>query len=156
MPEATARLWRNGWVHTGDAFRRDEHGNLYFVDRMKDVIRRRGENISSMEIEREILSHPSVQDCAAFAVPAEGAEDEVMVAIVPKPGEQIDLEAMTDYLVDRLAHFMVPRYFDVVDELPRTATQKVQKNVLASQGITPTTWDREAAGIILKRQRLSS
>ena len=82
-PEATARAWRNGWFHTGDAFRRDADGNFFFVDRMKDAIRRRGENISSFEVEAEICAHPAVREAAVVAVPSEFGEDEVL-AVSPR------------------------------------------------------------------------
>ena len=89
-PEATARAWRNGWFHTGDAFRRDAQGNYFFVDRMKDAIRRRGENISSFEVEVEIIAHPKVRECAVVAVPNETSEDDVLAIVAPTPGETID------------------------------------------------------------------
>ncbi|GGC86562.1 AMP-binding protein [Chelatococcus reniformis] len=154
-PEATAKAWRNGWFHTGDAFRRDEEGSFYFVDRMKDAIRRRGENISSFEVEKEIVAYEDVRDAAVVAVPSEFGEDEVMAILSPAPGRNIDLPALVEFLRPRLAHFMVPRYFRVIDDLPRTPTEKVQKHLLRSEGITPDTWDREKAGIVLKRERLT-
>jgi carnitine-CoA ligase len=154
-PEATARAWRNGWFHTGDAFRRDEQGNFFFVDRLKDAIRRRGENISSFEVEKEILAHADVRDCAVVAVPSEFGEDEVMAFLSAVPGHEIDLPALVAFLLPRLAHFMVPRYFRIVADLPRTPTQKVQKHILRTHGVTADTWDREKAGIVLKRERLT-
>jgi len=153
-PEATAHAWRNGWFHTGDAFRMDAEGNFYFVDRIKDAIRRRGENISSFEVEAEVGSHPSVQECAAVAVPSELGEDEVLVAISPQPGHEIDREALIEYLIPRMAHFMIPRYIRIVPDLPKTPTQKVLKHVLRSEGVTTDTWDREKAGIVIRRQKL--
>jgi crotonobetaine/carnitine-CoA ligase len=152
-PEATARAWRNGWFHTGDAFRQDEAGNWFFVDRMKDAIRRRGENISSFEVEAEVTSHPQVQEAAAVAVPSELGEDEVLVAVVPQPGG-VDPKALTEYLIPRMPHFMVPRYVRVMDALPKTPTQKVQKHLIRADGVTADTWDRERAGIVLRRQKL--
>ncbi len=155
MPEATANLWRNGWMHTGDAFRRDADGRYYFVDRKKDMIRRRGENISSAEVETEVVSYPGVQRAAAFGVPDPRGEEEVMVLVECSPSVRIDPEQLTRYLVERLPHFMVPRYIEVCDELPITAaTMRVQKAELRSKGVTSNTWDREAAGIVLKRERL--
>ena len=153
-PEASARAWRNGWFHTGDAFRTDDQGNYFFVDRMKDAIRRRGENISSFEVEAEVNSYPKVQESAAVAVPSELGEDEVMVAVVPQPGSTVDPKELIEYLVPRMAHFMVPRYVRIVNELPRTPTQKVQKHLIRSEGITADTWDREKAGIVIRRQKL--
>lgn len=155
MPEETARAWRNGWFHTGDIFRQDDAGYFYFVDRIKDTIRRRGENISSLEVEAEVLAYPAVAEAIAVAVPSEYAEDEVLVAVVPKPGEQVQPEALCRFLIDRLAYFMVPRYVRVVQEIPKTETNKPRKTVFREAGITPDAWDREAAGIRLKRERLS-
>jgi crotonobetaine/carnitine-CoA ligase len=152
---ATAKAWRNGWFHTGDAFRRDAAGNFFFVDRIKDAIRRRGENISSFEVESEIGAHPAVREAAVVAVPSEFSEDDVLAVVAPVPGERIDPVALIEFLRPRMAHFMIPRYIRVVDELPKTPTQKVQKNLLRDQGLTRDTWDREAAGIVLKRERLS-
>ena len=155
-PEATARAWRNGWFHTGDGFRMDEDGNFYFVDRMKDAIRRRGENISSYEVEAEVLAHPDVNECAAIAVTSELSEDEVMVVIAPVPGAVIDHKELIHFLIPRMAHFMIPRYIRVVEELPKTPTQKVRKTELRSEGVTEDTWDREVAGVIIKREKLGA
>ena len=150
------RAWRNGWFHTGDAFRRDEGGNFFFVDRMKDAIRRRGENISSFEVEKEIVAHEDVRDAAVVAVPSEFGEDEVMVVMSPVPGRSIDLPGLVEFLRPRLAHFMVPRYFRIVADLPRTPTEKVQKHLLRAEGITPDTWDREKAGIQVRSDRFNA
>jgi crotonobetaine/carnitine-CoA ligase len=150
-PEATARAWRNQWLHTGDAFMYDEEGNFYFVDRMKDAIRRRGENISSMEVEADINRHPAVLESAVVAVPSEWGEDDVKAVIVLKPGEAVAHEELLRFLVDHLPHFMVPRYLEFVDELPKTETQKIRKTVLRDAGVTPATWDREASGIKVAR-----
>jgi crotonobetaine/carnitine-CoA ligase len=151
-PEATAKAWRNGWFHTGDAFRRDEEGDFYFVDRMKDAIRRRGENISSFEVESQIMAHPSVREAAAIGVPSAYSEDEVMVVVAPVDGHEVDFIEMFEFAASRLPYFMVPRYFRVVPELPKTPTAKVQKARLRDEGITQDTWDREAAGLRLKRE----
>ena len=153
-PEATARAWRNGWFHTGDAFRRDADGNYFFVDRMKDAIRRRGENISSFEVEVEIVAHPKVRECAVVAVPNETAEDDVLAVVATVPGETLDPLELLDFLRPRLAHFMLPRYVRVLADLPRTPTQKVEKHVLRSAGVTADTWDREKAGVRVGRDRL--
>jgi len=153
-PEATARAWRNGWFHTGDAFRRDAEGNFFFVDRMKDAIRRRGENISSFEVEKEIVAHADVRDVAVVGVPSEFGEDEVMAILSPVAGRAIDFAALVEFLRPRLAHFMIPRYFRLVDDLPRTPTEKVQKHLLRAAGVTADAWDREKAGIVMKRERL--
>jgi crotonobetaine/carnitine-CoA ligase len=156
MPEATATAWRNGWFHTGDVFRQDEAGNFYFVDRLKDTIRRRGENISSMEVEAAVRGHPAVEEVVAVGVPGDGAEEEVLVAVVAKAGQSLDPRELTEYLVPRLAYFMVPRYIRVVAAVPKTDTNKQRKVEFRDAGITADTWDREAAGIRLKRERLGS
>jgi carnitine-CoA ligase len=153
-PEATARAWRNGWFHTGDAFRRDDAGNFFFVDRMKDAIRRRGENISSFEVEVEIGAHPRVRETAVVGVPSEFGEDEVMAIVAPIPGADVDPVELISFLTPRLPHFMVPRYIRFMTDLPKTPTQKIEKHVLRSEGITTDTWDREKAGIRLKREKL--
>lgn len=153
-PEATAQAWRNGWFHTGDAFRRDEDGEFYFVDRLKDSIRRRGENISSFEIESEVASHPKVKEAAALAVPCEGGEDEVLVAVALCAGESLDPAELIHFLIPRMAHFMVPRYVRFINELPKTPTQKIQKHVLREMGLEGDVWDREQAGISVKRERI--
>ncbi|MGV8995721.1 MAG: AMP-binding protein [Parvibaculaceae bacterium] len=153
-PEATARAWRNGWFHTGDAFRKDADGNFFFVDRMKDAIRRRGENISSFEVEAEVMAHADVQEAAAIGVPSPHGEDDVMIVVAPVAGRVIDEVALVEFLAGRLPYFMVPRYIRVLAELPKTATAKVQKAGLRADGITPDTWDRETADITIKREQL--
>jgi crotonobetaine/carnitine-CoA ligase len=154
-PEATAAAWRNGWFHTGDSFRRDAQGYYYFVDRKKDAIRRRGENISSFEVEADVLAHPDVREVAAVGVPNEHSEEDVLVVIAPMAGRTIDAAALLDFLRARMAHFMVPRYVRVVDELPKTPSSKVMKAELRRQGVTADTWDRERAGIQVKADRFS-
>lgn len=151
-PDATAESWRNGWFHTGDALRRDEEGNYYFVDRTKDSIRRRGENISSAEIEGEVLRFKAVADVAAVSVKNEIDDEEVLIVVAPKPHENLDLIELTNFLISRVPHYMVPRYIRIVEKLPYSDTNKIQKVKLREQGITPDTWDREAAGIIVKRE----
>jgi len=154
-PEATAKAWRNGWFHSGDAFRQDEEGYFYFVDRMKDAIRRRGENISSFEVEAEVVAYPDIQEVAAIGVPNELSEDDVMVVIAPIAGRNVDPVALIEFLRPRMAHFMIPRYVRIVSELPKTPTTKVQKAELRKQGITADTWDREKAGIKIKIDRFT-
>ena len=150
-PEWTEKAWKNLWLHSGDAMSRDANGYFYFADRVKDAIRRRGENISSMEVETEVNSHPAVLESAAFPVPSEHTEDEVMVAVVAKDGAKLDPIDLIRFLEPRMAYFMVPRYVDIVAALPKTPTGKIQKYELRDQGLTSSTWDREAAGIKLKR-----
>lgn len=152
MPAETAAAWRNGWFHTGDAFKYDEDGNYTFVDRIKDAIRRRGENISSFEVESYVSKHPAVQECAAVAVPSQHGEDEVKVVVVPAAGASVDPRELIEFLVPTMPRFMIPRYVEVVDALPKTPTMRVRKVELRSDGgVTNTTWDREAAGITLPK-----
>jgi crotonobetaine/carnitine-CoA ligase len=150
-PVETARAWRNGWFHTGDAVYIDDNGEVHFVDRLKDAIRRRGENISSLEVECEILRHPHVAEAACIPVPGLHGEDEVMAFVVVVEGASIDLPELVDFLIPRLAHFAVPRYFEVIAELPKTQTMKVRKVDLRQRGLSDATWDREKAGITLRR-----
>lgn len=144
-PEATASAWRNGWFHTGDTARRDADGNFYFADRIKDVIRRRGENISSLEVERELLAHPDVRDAAAVAVPSEHGDQEILAVISTRPGSDVDPATLAAFLAKRMPAFMVPRYIRAVPELPRTGSNKIRKSVLRDEGVTADCWDRERA-----------
>ncbi|MCG7505399.1 AMP-binding protein [Mesorhizobium retamae] len=153
-PEATARSWRSGWFHTGDLFRKDSEGNFYYVDRTKDSIRRRGENVSSSEVEADVLGHPDVHLAAAIAVPSEHSEDEVMVVVKAKPDRSVDPAELFEFLVPRMPHYMLPRFIRVVEEFAMTETIKIRKNVLRDEGVTPDTWDRERAGIVVKAQRI--
>lgn len=150
MPEATAEAWRNGWFHTGDAFRCDEDGNFYFVDRIKDAMRRRGENISSFEVEMHIAEHPDVFEVAAMPVRSALGEDEVGVVVSAE--SSLTAEALIEWLIPRMPRFMIPRYVKLVDEeLPRTATMRVQKFKLKESFPDEHTFDREAAGIVLPK-----
>lgn len=143
-PEATLAAWRNGWFHTGDAFRRDADGNLYFVDRMKDALRRRGENVSSFEVEALVNEHPDVQHSAVIGVPSEYGEDEIKVCVILKPDAGSDAAALLEEVATHMPRFMVPRYIEFVDELPRTeATLRVQKAKLRENWRTSRTWDRQ-------------
>jgi len=143
MPEKTVEAWRNLWFHTGDRVMRDEDGWLRFIDRQKDAIRRRGENISSYEVEEAILSHAAVEEAAAFAVPSEMAEDEVMVAVVLHDGMALAPGDLIEHCKPRLARFAIPRYIDFVEELELTQNGKVRKAALRERGVTERTWDRE-------------
>ncbi len=148
MPEKTVETWRNLWFHTGDCLRRDAEGWYYFVDRVKDALRRRGENISSFEVESELRSHPAVAEVAVIGVRADesAGEDEVMACVVLKDTEQVSFEALIAWADARLPAFMVPRYLEFMQQLPQTATEKVKKKDLRERGITAATWDRVAAG----------
>lgn len=150
-PEATVAAWRDLRLHTGDELVRNVDGSFRFIDRRKDAIRRRGENVSSFEVEAEINTHDAVLECAVVGVPSEHVEDEIKAVIVCKPGAAPDERGMIEYLVERLPYFMVPRYLEFVDELPKTPTQKVQKSALRELGVTDSTWDRQAAGIEVTR-----
>jgi len=143
-PQVTAETFRNLWFHTGDRAYRDEDGYFYFVDRIKDAIRRGGENISAFELEQSVNAHPAVLESAAFGVPSELEEEEVKVAVVLQPRADLDPAELAAYCRDRLPRFMVPRYIEFVDELPRTGTGKIAKHVLRKEGdggITDRTWD---------------
>ncbi|MBM7365823.1 AMP-binding protein [Gordonia hydrophobica] len=144
MPDKTVEAWRNLWFHTGDALRRDENGWYYFVDRYKDALRRRGENISSYEVEQVVLGHPAVHECAVVGVPAdvEAGEDEVLAAIVLT--EHVDPAALLEFCDGRIPAFARPRFIRTVDALPKTPSEKVRKSVLREQGVTPDTFDAAA------------
>jgi crotonobetaine/carnitine-CoA ligase len=137
---------RNGWFYTGDLAWRDAQGFFYFADRKSDCIRRRGENISSFEVEKIVNQHPAVLESAAFGVPSELGEDEVMVVVACRPGEQVSGEELVAFCSERMAKFMVPRYIEFTDTIPKTETHRVQKQLLKRAGVTPNTWDREKAG----------
>lgn len=154
MPEKTVQDFRNFWFHTGDAGRMDEDGYIYFVDRVKDYIRRRGENISSFEVEKIVSSHHEIDECATVGIKAEGgryAEDEVMIVVVAKKGKIVDPWKLIEYLEPRMPTFMLPRFIRFEVSLPKTGTERVQKNKLRDKGITRDTWDREKAGFKVKR-----
>lgn len=152
--EATADAWRNGWFHSGDLFRRSKQGEYFFVDRAKDCIRRRGENISSFEVEQECIAHPCVKEVAAIGIASEFGEDDLMVVVSPVDGATIDPEVLIEFLKDRSPYFMVPRFIRILDALPKTPTEKVQKTELRASGVTSDTWDREAHGITIKSDRI--
>jgi carnitine-CoA ligase len=151
MPEKTLESYQNLWFHTGDLAKKDADGYYYFVDRKKDSLRRRGENISSFEVERAINTHPKVLESAAVAVSSELAEDEVKICVVLKPGETLTHEELIKHAADRMPYFAVPRYVEFLESLPKTPTERVQKFQLRQAGITANTWDREKAGIEIKR-----
>jgi len=154
MPEKTVEAWRNLWFHTGDAGRFDDLGRLHYVDRIKDCIRRRGENISSFEIEQVLNAHPAVAESAVVGIKVAGAggEDEVKAYVVPAAGAPVDPVALLDWCAPRMPHFAVPRFVEVVTgELAKTPTGKLQKTPLREAGITAATWDRESVGYVVRR-----
>ncbi|MGE0218870.1 AMP-binding protein, partial [Mycolicibacterium sp.] len=138
--EATITAQRNMWFHSGDLAKIDTEGNVFFVGRKKEAIRRRGENISSFEVEESVREHPAVLDCAAFGVRSDLTEEEVMVAIVlaPDAGEVTE-ESVWEFCCEHMARFQVPRYIEFVDELPKTPTGKVEKFKLQETGVTERT-----------------
>jgi len=150
-PEDTNRAWRNMWMHTGDLGRIVD-GILFFVDRKKDYLRSRGENISSFEIERAFMRHPDIQEVAVHAVAAGIDEDCLKVSAVLKRDAELTEEALCIWALDNVPYFAVPRYIEFRDELVKTPTGRVMKYRLREEGLTPNTWDREAAGITVRRR----
>lgn len=151
-PEATIDVLRNLWFHTGDLARLDSDGFLFFVDRKKDYLRRRGENISSFEMERTFVAHPAVKDVAVHAVPSEQGEDEVKVTAVLQEGATVTEEELCRWSVDQVPYFAVPRYIEFREDLPRNPVGRVLKYELRDDGVTEATWDREAAGFTFDRR----
>lgn len=145
MPEATLAAFKDLWFHTGDMMRQDEDGYMYFVGRSKDMVRRRGENISSAEVEMGIETHPEVLECAVYGVPSEFTEEEVMASVVLRPGATLTAAGLAAHCAEHMARFMVPRYLRFLPALPKTPTDKVEKFRLKDEGVVPGTWDREAA-----------
>lgn len=141
-PEATAAAMDGEWFRTGDRGRREPDGTFVFLDRIKDVIRRRGENISSYDVERIVDSHPAVAESAAVGVPSDLGEEDVLIVVVPRPGTPLDPGELVDYCEQRMAKFMVPSYVRLADALPKTATQRVQKFALRKEGAAGA-WCRE-------------
>jgi len=153
MPKETLGVMSSLWFHTGDRGYLDSDGYLYFVDRKKDAIRRRGENISAYELEMIISRHPALREAAAVAVASELGEDDVLVCLVPNPGAEVDFAEITAFCDSNMPYFMVPRYLHVLDELPKTASEKIEKYKLRQWAEANRTalWDREKAGIKLAR-----
>lgn len=151
-PDATAEAMKDLWFHTGDLGRFDENGFLFFVDRKKDSLRKGGENISSFEVEAAFLKHPGVAEVAAHAVASELAEDDLKVTVVLKPGAVLTEEDLCIWSLDQLPRFAVPRYIEFRDALPRTPTGKAQKHLLRSEGVTPSTWDRNLSEVVLRKR----
>ncbi|MBS1862097.1 MAG: AMP-binding protein [Actinobacteria bacterium] len=151
QPEATLAATVDLWFHTGDLMRRDAEGFYYFVDRAKDAMRRRGENVSSFEVEEAFLRHPEVTDCAAYAVPSELSEDEIAVALVLAQGSAATPRELVEFVEPTIPYFALPRFVRLLEALPMTATEKVRKDLLREEGEAAGTWDREAAGYALRR-----
>jgi crotonobetaine/carnitine-CoA ligase len=144
-PEATLKVWRNLWHHMGDNGRVDELGNFFFVDRSKDVIRRRGENISSFEMETTFHEHPAIAEAAVHAVPSEFMEDDVKATIVLQPDVRLTEPELFEWARERIPRFALPRYIEFRIDLPKNASGRVLKFQLREQGVTTLTWDRERA-----------
>jgi crotonobetaine/carnitine-CoA ligase len=151
-PEETLGVLRNLWFHTGDLARLDGDGFLSFVDRKKDYLRRRGENISSFEMERVFHGHPAIKDVAVHSVPSDVSEDDVKVTAVLQPDETLTEEQLCAWAVDKVPYFAVPRYIEFRDDLPRNPVGRVLKYQLRDDGVTDSTWDREAAGFTFDRR----
>jgi len=141
-PAESMTAWRNGWFHTGDAFRRDAEDNYFYVDRIRDTLRRRGENISSYEVEAAVSAHPDVLEAACVGIAADLGEHEVKVFVVPVECRTIDPLILIHFLIERLPRFMLPRFVEVVSDLPKNQTLRVQKFILRTLPNTEQTWDR--------------
>ena len=150
MPEATVSLYRNQWLHTGDTMYRSADGEFFFVDRKSDAIRRRGENVSSFEVEAEVNRHPAVLESAAVGVVSELSEEDIKIVVVLQPGKTLQPDDLIRYLADRLPYYMVPRYVTFIDALPRSATDKIQKAELRASAATAA-WDAVAHGLHVGR-----
>jgi crotonobetaine/carnitine-CoA ligase len=149
--EATIEVWRNLWHHTGDLGKVDEDGELFYVDRAQDFLRRRGENISSFEVESAVGRHPAIAGVAAHAVPSEHTEDELKVCVILKEGAAMTHDELFDHCVENLPYFAVPRYLEFLDEFPLTPSGRVQKFVLRERSMSPSTWDQEVSGLKVSR-----
>jgi crotonobetaine/carnitine-CoA ligase len=151
-PDATVEATRNLWFHTGDLARLDEDGYAYFVDRKKDTLRRRGENISSFEMEKVLYGHEAVKDAAVHAVPSPVGEDDVKVTVVLQDGAALTEEELCRWVAERVPFFAIPRYVEFRADLPRNPVGRVLKYALRAEGATAATWDREAAGVVFERK----
>lgn len=148
MPEETLKAFRNRWLHSGDLCRIDEDGWLYFVGRGKDTIRRRGENISCFELESILQNFDAIEECASIPVPSELGEDEIKVVIAPRAGRRLEFDEVIAYCRDHMPKFMIPRYLEFVDTVPKLANLKIDKAGLKKAGLTRTTWDAETRGYV--------
>jgi crotonobetaine/carnitine-CoA ligase len=151
-PADTLAALRNLWFHTGDLGRIDEDGFIYFVDRKKDALRRRGENISSFEMEKTLYAHPAIRDVAVHAVASPMGEDDVKVTAVLQDDADVDEEALCRWVAERVPYFAIPRYIEFRADLPRNPVGRVLKYSLRDDGVTSDTWDREAAGVEFERR----
>ena len=146
MPEKTAESMVDGWFRTGDCLMQDKEGNYYYRDRIKDCIRRRGENISSFEVENEVNAHPDILESAAVEVVGEDGDGEVMIIVIRHPGSQLTEAELIAFLEPRMPRYMVPRFVEFAESLPKTHTNRTRKVELRNRGIGPATWDRTKSG----------
>ena len=139
------------WFRTGDLGSLDEDGNLTYVDRVKDSLRRRGENVSSVEVETTVMRHPAVLEAAAVAIPSDLGEDDILVVVTLAPDAGLDYAELLDFCSARMPYFCVPRYLEVLDEIPKNVIGRVRKDLLRKRGLGADAWDREEHGYILSR-----
>jgi crotonobetaine/carnitine-CoA ligase len=156
QPQATLDAMRHLWYHTGDYGVRDEQGFVSFVDRKKDSLRRRGENVSSIELEAAIAAHPKIAEAAVHAVPSAVTEDDIKACLVLEPAQLVTPEELFEYLAETIPYYAMPRYVEVLPELPKNAVFRVMKHVLRERGVTPGTWDFEQLGLTVERSRRRS
>jgi len=152
-PESTVEAWRELWHHTGDFGRMDEDGIITFVDRKKDIVRRRGENVSSLALEGVIRQHPAVADVAVCALPSSIGDEDIKACVVLADGASLTPEEFFAFIQDKVPYFAVPRYVDVRAALPTNALGRVMKHVLRDEGVRPETWDLESRGLVVRRTR---
>jgi crotonobetaine/carnitine-CoA ligase len=139
------------WFRTGDLGRLDTDQNLTYVDRIKDSLRRRGENVSSVEVEAVVTCHPAVAEAAAVGVPSELGEDDILLIVTLRPGATLDCAQLLDFCAARMPYFCVPRFVETVDELPKNGIGRIRKDLLRARGLKPGAWDRENQGYIVRR-----
>ena len=151
MPQKSIELFENLWINTGDLGRVDEDGFFFFVDRKKQALRRRGENISSFEVEDGINSHPAILESCVVGVPSDVGEEDVKAVVICMPGMSVTERELIAWCESRLAYFSIPRYIAFRDSLPKTPSERVEKYKLKNEGVTEDCWDRDASGIVLKR-----
>ena len=151
-PADTMKVMRNMWFHTGDIGKFDEDGFFYFVDRKKDYLRRRGENISSFEMESAFAAHPEIEEVAVHAVPSDKGEDDVKVTAILKPGSNLQPEALFHWAVDAVPYYALPRYIEFRESMPKNPQGRVLKYQLRDEGCTAGTWDLERTDIKVSKR----
>ena len=139
------------WFRTGDLGSLDDDGNLTYVDRVKDSLRRRGENVSSVEVETTVMRHPAVLEAAAVAIPSDLGEDDILVVVTLQPDARLDYAELLDFCSERMPYFCVPRYLEVLEDIPKNVIGRVRKDLLRKRGLGAGAWDREQHGYILSR-----